>query len=58
MIPSILEKFGFVVIVAVLHGRGMISMEEAMVAVPDLLIGALFVAAFVKTPAPEGWTEA
>jgi hypothetical protein len=50
MIPSIVEKLGYVVAVAVLHGSGYISNAEAMTAAPDLLLGGLFIAAFVKTP--------
>ena len=49
MIPAILEKLGHVATVATLHGRGAISMEDAMTAAPDLLLGILFVAAFLKT---------
>ena len=50
MIPSIVEKLGYVVAVAVPHGNGYISNAEAMTAAPDLLLGVLFVAAFVKAP--------
>lgn len=52
MIPSIVEKVGYVVSVAVLHSQGRISPAEASTAVPDLVLGLLFVAAFVKTAAP------
>jgi hypothetical protein len=41
MIPSIVEKLGYVVAVAVLHGSGYISNAEAMSAAPDLLLGAV-----------------
>lgn len=51
MIPSIVEKLGFVVTVALLYGQARISASDAMVAVPDLLLGVLFIAAFAKTPA-------
>ena len=50
MFPGIVEKLGYVVAVAVLHGSGYISNAEAMTAVPDLLLGMLFIAAFVKAP--------
>ena len=50
MIPSIVEKLGYVVTVVVLYGRARISAADATVAVPDLLLGALFIAAFAKTP--------
>ncbi len=49
MIPSIVEKLGYVVTVAVLYGHGRISAAEATTAVPDLLIGALFIVSFAKT---------
>ena len=53
MIPSLVEKLGFVVTVAVLHSQARISAEEATVAAPDLLLAVLFIAAFVmidRTP--------
>jgi hypothetical protein len=51
MIPSIVEKLGYVVTVAVLHGQARISAADAVAAVPDLLLGILFIAAFAKTSA-------
>jgi hypothetical protein len=50
MIPSIVEKLGYVVTVAVLHGQARISAAEATAAGPDLLLAVLFIAAFAKTP--------
>jgi hypothetical protein len=55
MIPSIVEKLGFVVTVAVLHGQARITAAEATVAAPDLLLGVLFIAAFAKTAASGRW---
>ena len=52
MIPSMVEKFGHVVGVAVLYGQARISTADAMAAGPDLLLGILFIAAFAKTPTP------
>ena len=49
MIPSILEKLSYVVTLAVLRGQARISAADAMAAWPDLLLGALFIAAFAKT---------
>lgn len=49
MIPAIVEKLGYVATVATLHGRGAIPIEDALTAAPDLLLGVLFVAAFLKT---------
>lgn len=54
MIPSIIEKVGYVVTVAVLYSLARISKADAMAAVPDLLLGILFLIAFVKTSAPKG----
>jgi hypothetical protein len=45
MAPSIVEKLGYVVTVAVLHGQARISTADAAAAGPDLLLGVLFVAA-------------
>ena len=53
MIPSVLEKLGYVVTLAVLYGQSRISAADAQAAVPDLLLGILFVVAFVKTRASE-----
>lgn len=53
MIPSIIEKLGYVVTLLVLHGQARISTADAMPAVPDLLLGILFIAAFAKTSASE-----
>jgi len=49
MIPSIAEKLGWVVTVAVLYGRGRIAAVDAQAAIPDLLLGLLFIAAFAKS---------
>ena len=51
MIPAIVEKAGYVITVAVLYSHGRISPAEASTAVPDCLLGLLFVAAFLKTGA-------
>ena len=57
MIPSMLEKFGYVMTLAVLYARARISARDAQAAVPDLLLGILFIVAFVTTRAPE-WRDA
>jgi hypothetical protein len=49
MIPSIVEKLGYVSTLLVLYGRGRISATDASPAIPDLLLGVLFIAA------REGW---
>jgi hypothetical protein len=49
MIPSVVEKLGYVVTVVVLYGQARISAAEASTAVPDLLLAVLFMVAFAKT---------
>ena len=49
MLPAIAEKFGFIVTLAVLLHRGRISSVDAAAAVPDTVVGLLFVAAFFAT---------
>ncbi len=49
MILGMLEKFGYVVTLLVLYGLGRVSALDAMAAVPDGLLGLLFIAAFAKT---------
>ena len=51
MLPAILEKFGYVVTLAVLYGQGRVSRIDAQALVPDLILGILFIASFVKTRA-------
>ena len=53
MIPSMIEKFGYVATLAVLYGQARIAATDAQAAVPDLLLGILFIVAFAKTRAPE-----
>ena len=49
MIPGILEKFGWVATLAVLYGQSRISAIDAQAAIPDLILGILFVVAFART---------
>jgi hypothetical protein len=51
MIPAMLEKFGYVATLAVLYGQGRIASVDALPAVPDGLLGVLFILAFVRTRA-------
>ena len=53
MIPGIVEKFGYAVTVAVLHGQARVSWADALAAVPDAILGILFAAAFAKTTSPD-----
>jgi purine-cytosine permease-like protein len=49
MLPGIIEKLGHVTTVTVLYGAGRINTLDAQAAIPDLLLGVLFISAFVKT---------
>lgn len=48
MIPAVIEKFGYVATLAVLYGHERIAQVDAMAAVPDGLLGLLFIVSFVK----------
>ena len=49
-----LEKFGYVLSMAVLYVGGRMPQSEALVViVPDFVLGLLFIAAYLKTPANE-----
>ena len=49
MVPAIVEKFGFIVTLALLLGRGRIPSADAAAAIPDAVVGLLFVVAFAAT---------
>jgi len=49
MIAAMCEKFFYIVAMAALWLRGALAAGQAAVALPDLVLGILFVAAFVKT---------
>ncbi len=49
VIPGTLEKFGYVATTVALYALGRIAWVDAQAAVPDGLLGVLFVVAFVKT---------
>lgn len=53
MIAGMVEKLAYEVTVAVLYGQARISTLDAMAAVPDTLLGVLFIAAFAKTSASD-----
>ena len=50
MIPGIVEKFGHVAGVAVLYGQGRLSVPDLTAAVPDLILGGLFLTIRGKDP--------
>ena len=49
MVPAAIEKLGWVTILAVLFWCGRISSADAQSAVPDLLLGILFIASLLTT---------
>jgi hypothetical protein len=49
MVPAMLEKFGYVATLSTLYLRGELQAAQFAVAVPDFILGLLFVAAFAKT---------
>ena len=49
MIPGTIEKFGYVATTVALYALGRIAWVDAQAAVPDGLLGILFVVAFLKT---------
>jgi len=49
MIPSVLEKFSYGAAVAVLVGQGRMHASDLVFCGVDLLLGTLFVIAYVKT---------
>ena len=57
MVPCVVEKLGYVATVGVLYGQGRISTVDAQTALPDSLIGFLFIVALVKMRAAERHAE-
>lgn len=57
MLAAMLEKFSYVATIAVLYLKGQIQAGQLIVIPPDLTLGILFVAAFVKTPSWKTMTE-
>jgi hypothetical protein len=49
MIPSVIEKFGYVATVTVLCSQARIPAADALAAVPDAILGILFAVAFMNT---------
>ena len=51
MLPAIIEKLGHVTTVGILYARGRIGQADAATALPDVVLGILFVAAFASSAA-------
>ena len=49
MVPAMLEKFIYVVTMIVLYAKGQLQFGQFAVAIPDLVLGSLFVVAYLKT---------
>jgi len=49
MIPAMIEKFGYVATLLFLYSQSRISALDMQPAIPDGLLGLLFVAAFLRT---------
>jgi len=49
MVPAVIEKFSFAITVSVLAFQGRMPVQQSAIAVPDALLGILFMAAFLKT---------
>ena len=50
MIPSMFEKFSYCAAVAILVGQGRMHASDLVFGGIDLLLGVLFVIAYLKTP--------
>jgi hypothetical protein len=50
MIPAMVEKFAYVVMLTMLYATSRISALDFQPALPDGLLGLLFIIAFFKTP--------
>ena len=50
MLAAILEKAVYVSTLGILYLRAQLQVGQFAVAVPDFVLGVLFVAAFVRTP--------
>ena len=51
MIPAMIEKLGYVATLVVMYGQQRVAQVDAVAAVPDGLLGLLFILAFVKARA-------
>jgi hypothetical protein len=54
MIPAVLEKLGYVLTLVVLFAQRRITLAQSIPAIPDGLLGMLFVIAFLRVGAAKG----
>jgi hypothetical protein len=52
-----LEKFGYVVTLSILYAQGSLRLGQFVVAVPDFVLGLLFVVAFLQLEAARRFPE-
>jgi len=52
MPAAILEKFGYIVTLILLYARGQLQLGQVAPAIPDFILGVLFITAFFKTSGP------
>jgi len=57
MIPAMLEKFGYVLTLSILYAQGSLRLGQFVVALPDILLGILFVIAFLEVDAARRFPE-
>jgi len=57
MIPSMLEKFGFIASIGVLYIQARITLTDVSVVAPDIVLGVLFTIAFAKTSASSATSD-
>ena len=57
MIPAILEKFGYVLTLSILYAQGSLRLGQFVMAVPDFVLGLLFVIAFLQIDAARRFPE-
>ena len=50
MIPSVFEKFSYAIAVVILVAQGRMHSSDLLFGVVDLLLGTLFVIAYLRTP--------
>src|SRR5262245_27305785 len=57
MIPAILEKFGYVVTLSILYAQDTLRVGQFVVAIPDFVLGLLFLIAFLQIEAARRFPE-
>jgi hypothetical protein len=50
MLAAVLEKAGYMATMGTLLAKGLVQFDQFVIVAPDLVLGVLFLAAFVRTP--------